>query len=213
MRLRNIRGAKEAIDASAYVANQEDGLKGKWRSLFQNENPIHIEIGMGKGKFLVESALRNPHINYIGIERYSSVLYRAVQKVEEMDKLPNLLLLHMDAGQLLEVFDVEEIDQIYLNFSDPWPKDRHAKRRLNSKEFLNIYDGFLKKDGCIVMKTDNEKLFDFGLEETAIANWKIVYHNRNLHEGGICPKDNVMTEYESKFVAVGNPIYKFIITR
>ncbi len=213
MRLRNIRGAKEAIDASAYVANQEDGLKGKWRSLFQNENPIHIEIGMGKGKFLVESALRNPHINYIGIERYSSVLYRAVQKVEEMDKLPNLLLLHMDAGQLLEVFDVEEIDQIYLNFSDPWPKDRHAKRRLNSKEFLNIYNGFLKKDGCIVMKTDNEKLFDFGLEETAIANWKIVYHNRNLHEGGICPKDNVMTEYESKFVAVGNPIYKFIITR
>ncbi len=213
MRLRNIRGAKEAIDASDYVANHEEGLKGKWQSLFQNNNPIHIEIGMGKGKFLVESALRNPHINYIGIERYSSVLYRAVQKVEEMDKLPNLLLLHIDAGQLLEVFDEGEIDQIYLNFSDPWPKDRHAKRRLNSKEFLKIYDVILKKDGCLVMKTDNEKLFDFGVEETAIANWNIDYINRNLHEGGKCPEDNVMTEYEAKFVAIGNPIYKFVITR
>lgn len=150
MRLRNIPGAEEALANSRYVIKQPETYRGKFKEqIFQNENPIHIEIGMGKGKFLLAMAQKNPDINYIGIELYSSVLLRAVQKMEELEKennVPgNIRFLCVDARKLGEIFAAEEIDRIYLNFSDPWPKDRHAKRRLPSKEFLALYDKFLKK--------------------------------------------------------------------
>ena len=146
MRLRNVTGSREVIAESAYVAHEPQQYKGKWKELFGNENPIRIEIGMGKGRFIMDLARRNPQINYIGIEKYSSVLIRGIQKMEQ-DPLPNLYFIRMDAEEIVDVFGAEEVDKIYLNFSDPWPKDRHAKRRLPSREFLHRYDEILKKDG------------------------------------------------------------------
>ena len=139
MRLRNIKGAEEFIANSIYVIQKPQEYRGKWNTFFENENPLHLEIGMGKGKFIHTLAAQNPHINYIGIEMYSSVLYRAIEKRQEAD-LPNLFFIRMDARNLGDVFDRSEIGRIYLNFSDPWPKERHAKRRLTSPLFLEIYD-------------------------------------------------------------------------
>ena len=200
MRLRNIPGAEEALANSRYVIKQPETYRGKFKEqIFQNENPIHIEIGMGKGKFLLAMAQKNPDINYIGIELYSSVLLRAVQK--------------MEARKLGEIFAAEEIDRIYLNFSDPWPKDRHAKRRLPSKEFLALYDKFLKKDGQLEFKTDNKDLFDFAISELPLAGWKEKAVTYDLHHDPVLNAGNVMTEYEEKFSAKGNPICKYIIYR
>lgn len=177
-----------------------------------NTNPIQIEIGMGKGKFLHTLAKQNPDINYIGIEKYSSVLLRAIQKSEE-EELPNLLFIRMEAEELLEVFDRGEVDRIYLNFSDPWSKDRHAKRRLPSEQFLNRYDVILKQEGRIEFKTDNRELFDFAVEELAKAGWKAEKITYDLHHDADMCAGNVMTEYEEKFSAMGNPICKYIIYR
>ena len=154
MRLRNVTGSREVIADSQFVVHDFFECKGKWKEVFGNENPIHIEIGMGKGRFLMDLAALNPNINYIGIERYTSVLLRAVQKIEE-NPLPNVRFLCIDAATLPEIFAPEEVNRIYLNFSDPWPKDRHARRRLTSSEFLDRYDQFLAKDGRIEFKTDN----------------------------------------------------------
>lgn len=142
MRLRNIKGSKEFIEASPYVIQEPEQLKGKWSSLFHNNHPLHIEIGMGKGQFIHELAAANPDINYIGIEMYSSVLYRALEKRAETE-LENLFFLRFDAKYLADIFDHGEVSRIYLNFSDPWPKDRHAKRRLTSAGFLAIYNEIL----------------------------------------------------------------------
>ena len=172
MRLRNIKGARDAIAESPLVVHEPEKKKGKWKEVFGNDYPIRIEIGMGKGKFLHELAGRNPQINYIGIEKYSSVLLRALQKMED-EPLSNLMFIRMDAEEIGEVFDKEEVDRIYLNFSDPWPKDRHAKRRLPSKEFLLRYNQFLKRDGILEFKTDNKELFDFAVEEVPLAGWEI----------------------------------------
>ncbi|HCI24074.1 MAG TPA: tRNA (guanosine(46)-N7)-methyltransferase TrmB, partial [Lachnospiraceae bacterium] len=138
MRLRNVTGSKDMIAQSQYVIHEPQEHKGKWSEVFGNDRPIHIEIGMGKGKFIMGMAQAHPDINYIGIEKYSTVLLRAIQKMEE-NELPNVVFIRMDAEDICEVFDKEEIDKIYLNFSDPWPKDRHAKRRLPSREFLARY--------------------------------------------------------------------------
>ena len=167
---------------------------------------------MGKGKFLHTLAGKNPEINYIGIEKYSSVLLRALQKMET-EPLPNLLFIRMDAEEITEVFDREEVSRIYLNFSDPWPKDRHAKRRLPSREYLARYDQILKKDGVIEFKTDNKDLFEFALEELPFAGWKIVRKTFDLHHDVEMMEGNVMTEYEEKFSSKGNPICKYIIKR
>ena len=164
MRLRNIPGAGEVIDNSPYCIKEPVELKGKWHDFLGNNNPIHIEVGMGKGRFLMDLARLHPEINYIGIERYTSVLLRAVQKMQE-DELPNVHFLCIDAATLPDIFDRNEVDRIYLNFSDPWPKDRHARRRLTSSEFLARYDLFLAPDGRIEFKTDNQDLFTFSLEE------------------------------------------------
>lgn len=212
MRLRNISGARDIIAESPLVIHKPEQAKGKWAEIFGNEHPVRIEIGMGKGKFIHELAERNPDINYIGIEKYSSVLLRALQKME-INPLSNLLFIRMDAEVVAEVFDRGEVDRIYLNFSDPWPKDRHAKRRLPSKEFLLRYDRFLKKEGVIEFKTDNRELFEFALKEVPEAGWKIEEITYDLHQDLQMSQGNIMTEYEEKFSSMGNPIYKYIIKR
>lgn len=214
MRLRNITGSREVIADSRFVV-QEDTLEtrpGTWRELFGNNNPLYIEIGMGKGKFIHANAKAHPEINYVGIEKYSSVLLRAIQKMEE-EELPNLKFIRMDAEDIVKVFAPGEVDKIYLNFSDPWPKDRHAKRRLPSKEFLARYDIILRKDGDLEFKTDNHDLFEFAVEELPLAGWKAKYITRDLHADPELVQGNIMTEYEEKFSAMGNPIYKYAIYR
>lgn len=212
MRLRNIKGARDVIAESPLVVHEPEKSKGRWKEVFGNDHPIRIEIGMGKGRFLYELAERNPQINYIGIEKYSSVLLRALQKME-VQPLANLLFIRMDAEEITEVFDTEEVERIYLNFSDPWPKDRHAKRRLPSKEFLLRYDQFLQKDGILEFKTDNRELFDFAVGELPEAGWEIVSITYDLHHDSGMAEGNVMTEYEERFSSQGNPIYKYIIKR
>lgn len=212
MRLRNITGSREVIADSRFTVKEPETQKGKWSEMFGNAHPIRIEIGMGKGKFLHTLAKNNPDINYIGIEKYSSVLLRAIQKMEE-DELPNLRFIRMDAEDIEEVFGEGEVDRIYLNFSDPWPKDRHAKRRLPSGQFLARYDKILKKDGVIEFKTDNRPLFDFAVEELKEAGWKADVVTYDLHADEKLMEGNIMTEYEEKFSGMGNPICKYIIRR
>jgi len=211
MRLRNIKGSREAVANDIYVIKEPEKLKGNWKSLFANDNPIHLEIGTGKGKFITELALQNPDINYIGIEKYSSVLLRALEKRRETE-LNNLYYLRFDAVYLLDIFAENEIARIYLNFSDPWPKERHAKRRLTSRQFLDRYDRFLQKDGEVIFKTDNRDLFEFSLKEAEASGWKIKGLTFDLHKSEYA-KDNIMTEYEERFVSLGNPIYMMIIYR
>lgn len=212
MRLRNIKGAGEAVANSPYCVQNPAAFKGMWHALFSNENPIYIEIGMGKGQFIMALARENPDINYIGIERYASVLFRALQKMAERP-LPNLKFFCMDAAELLDFFLSGEVDRIYLNFSDPWPKDRHAKRRLTSKNFLERYHQVLSPSGCIEFKTDNKDLFDFSMEEIPAAGWKIDAFTCDLHQDDSMNQGNIMTEYEQKFSSLGNPIYKLIASR
>ena len=214
MRLRNISGSKEMIAESRFVVREEilEQCAGKWHEIFGNENPVHIEIGMGKGRFIYTMAGFNPEINYIGIEKYSSVLLRATQKMEK-EELGNLKFIRMDAEDICKVFGVGEVDRIYLNFSDPWPKDRHAKRRLMSRQFLERYDRILKKDGRLEFKTDNRELFAFALEELPEAGWRAEVVTYDLHSDERLMEGNVMTEYEEKFSSKGNPIYKYVILR
>ena len=212
MRLRNITGSREMIAENEFVIHQPEQNKGKWNTVFKNTNPIHIEIGMGKGKFLHTLAQNNPGVNYLGIEKYSSVLLRAIQKMEEAPLL-NLRFIRMDAESITEVFGKEEVERSYLNFSDPWPKDRHAKRRLPSAEFLNRYDNILKKDGRLEFKTDNRELFDFAVEQLPVAGWKAEAVTYDLHKDSTLMEGNIMTEYEEKFSSMGNPICKYIICR
>lgn len=212
MRLRNITGADEIVENSELVIKNPQQYKGQLHTFFEGQAPLYIEIGMGKGRFLMDMAERYPRIHFIGIEKYSSVLLRALQKMEERP-LSNIRFLCMDAAGIEEVFDEEEVDRIYLNFSDPWPKDRHAKRRLPSRQFLERYDHILKKDGVIEFKTDNRLLFDFAVEEIEPAGWRIKQITYDLHHDEEMGADNVMTEYEEKFSSMGNPIYKYIINR
>lgn len=212
MRLKNVPGSREKIAESEFCIQDYKDYKGHFKELFQNNNPIHIEIGMGKGRFLMDLAKANPDINYIGIEKYSSVLIRAIQKMEEFP-LINVLFIRMDAEEINEVFDKEEIDRIYLNFSDPWPKDRHAKRRLESRQFLARYDEILKSDGVIEFKTDNRMLFDFAVEEVNDTKWQLNAVTYDLHNDSVMNEGNIMTEYEEKFSSMGNPICKYIISR
>lgn len=211
MRLRNITGSREVIGSSDYVIHNETEMAGKWAEVFGNENPIHIEIGMGKGRFIMELAGLHPDINYVGIEKYSSVLLRAIQKMEE-NPLPNVRFIRMEAENILQVFGEGEVSKIYLNFSDPWPKDRHAKRRLPSREFLNRYRVILQKKGNLEFKTDNTELFDFAVNEVEPAGWHIDQITYDLHNDPEMIIGNIMTEYEEKFSSIGNPINKYIIS-
>lgn len=211
MRLRNVKGSRETISSNEYVIQEPDKLKGNWKKFFGNDYPIHIEIGMGKGKFLTQLANENPNINYIGIEKYSSVLIRAIEKRKELD-IENLFFIRFEAEYINDIFDTNEIDRVYLNFSDPWPKDRHAKRRLTSKEFLSRYDKLLVPKGYVIFKTDNRDLFDFSLEEVELAGWKLLNKTYDLHHSEYV-NGNVMTEYEERFSSMGNPICRLVAYR
>ena len=211
MRLKNIKGASEKIIKGKYFINNPNEYRGRWKKLFGNNNPIYIEIGMGKGKFLIENALNNPNINYIGIEKFSSVLIRAIEKRNELD-IENLYFIRMDAEEIVNIFEEGEVNQIYLNFSDPWPKDRHAKRRLTSKEFFGRYNKILKEDGVVIFKTDNRELFDFSVEEIPQANWKLKEVTYDLHNSEFI-QGNVMTEYEERFVTEGKAINRLVAYR
>lgn len=212
MRLRNIPAAAPAIAESEYCIKDAATHRGQWHNVFGNQKPIRIEIGMGKGRFIMQLAAENPNINYIGMERYDSVLYRGLQKMEQ-NPLPNLRLLCEDAALLPDIFAENELDRIYLNFSDPWPKDRHAKRRLTSRQFLVRYDKVLQRNGVIEFKTDNTALFDFSLEEIEAAGWNLDACTKDLHHDTVMNEGNIMTEYEEKFSSMGNPICKLIASR
>ena len=211
MRLRNVKGSRETIANSEFTINEPNEYKGKWKELFGNNNPIRIEVGMGKGRFITDLAVQNPDINYIGIEKYSSVLVRAIEKRQELD-INNLIFIRMDAEDILDVFEEGEVDRIYLNFSDPWPMDRHAKRRLTSKEFFKRYDVILAQGGIVEFKTDNNMLFDFSLEEIENTAFIVKEFTRDLHNSPM-NEGNIMTEYEEKFSSMGNPINKLVAVR
>lgn len=205
MRLRNVPGARDTIAESEFTIKDETSYKGKWNEVFENNHPIHIEVGMGKGQFITTLAEQNPDINYIGIEKYSSVLVRAIEKQEEK-QLPNLVFIRMEAENIVQVFEKGEVERIYLNFSDPWPKDRHAKRRLTSLQFLKRYEQILVPKGHVVFKTDNRELFDFSLEQEKLtSHWTLLNVTFDLHHSSYV-EENVMTEYEQRFVEKGNAI-------
>lgn len=209
MRLRNITGAREEIAVSEFVMQTPKEQKGHWDEFFGRKAPLQLEIGMGKGRFITTLAELHPEINYIGIEKYASVLIRAIEKKKDREDLTNLAFLAEDAAELPEMFEKGEVDRIYLNFSDPWPKARHARRRLTSKEFLSRYEQFLKPEGEICFKTDNRELFDFSVEEAKEAGYELSEVTYDLHHSPYA-EGNVMTEYEEKFSGKGNPIHRFV---
>ena len=200
MRLKHIKGAEEVIKKGKYYIEEPEEYKGKWNKLFNNSNPIYLEIGMGKGDFIIENAIQYPNINFIGIEKYDSVLIRAIQKSNDLE-LPNLKLIRRDANNIENFFN-KEIDLIYLNFSDPWPKDRHAKRRLTSPIFLEHYQSIFKNKQHIIMKTDNKELFNYSLESLKEFGYNIKYKTEDLYQSKKI-KQNIPTEYEKKFVSNG----------
>jgi tRNA (guanine-N7-)-methyltransferase len=201
MRLRNVKNAQEILNNSKYVIKNPKEFQKKFNELFANNNPIHLEIGMGKGQFIINMALKYPNINFIGVEKYQSVLVRAVQKLETID-IPNLKLICCDAKELNEIFD-HEIETIYLNFSDPWPKKRHSNRRLTSHIFLKIYDNIFKDKKIIIQKTDNIILFASSISSLSTYGYTLEEVSLDLHNENI---DNVKTEYEEKFSGQGYKI-------
>ena len=209
MRLKHVKNADKVVEEGIYYVSNPKEYKGCWNEVFGNDNDIYIEIGMGKGDFIIENAIKYPGINFIGIEMYDSVMIRAVQKSNELE-LSNLKLVKIDATYIEEVFD-KEISRIYLNFSDPWPKDRHAKRRLTSNRFLERYDKIFKGTPNIIMKTDNVDLFNFSLESLKEYGYDIEYSTNDLYREDI--SDNIATEYEKKFVERGVKINKLIVSK
>ena len=205
MRLRKVKNALDKLseNKSYYVPNPNE-FKGKWKDVFGNDNPIHIEIGCGKGQFISQLASINSDVNYIAIEKYDSVLLRCLEKVETMNLL-NLKLAIIDANTLTDYFENKEVSRIYINFSDPWPKYAHRKRRLTYTTFLESYNYILKDDGAVYQKTDNRKLFEFSLESFNNNNWSLSNISLDLHNDDT--KDNITTEFEDKWSKLG-PIYR-----
>ena len=202
MRLRHIKGCEEFVENSRFTIVDPESMKGKW------PHPLHVEIGMGKGRFLREMAKQNPDVFYVGIERYESVIQKAIERIEREDPVPeNVRFICMDAEKLRDVFADGEIDRVYLNFSDPWPKARHENRRLTSPRFMKLYEYTLKDEGQVEFKTDNMDLFDYSLESVPASGWELTYVTKDLHNEDV---PNVMTEYEEKFSSKGNPICKLI---
>jgi len=207
MRQRNVKNKKEIINSSKYFIVNPSFYKGKWHCLFNNSNPIYIEIGMGKGKFIIENAIRYPNINFIGIEKYDSILALALKKIPE---LSNLYMIRLDAKDIDSVFD-KEIEKIYLNFSDPWPKNRHEKRRLTSKSFLEKYDLIFYDKNIIEFKTDNKDLFCYSIKSFNNYGYFIEDITFDLYNRG--DLDNITTEYEEKFTKINKSIYKIKVTK
>lgn len=204
MRLRKVAGALDALkeDKKYFIENPAD-FKGKWKNAFSNDNKLAVEIGCGKGDFAIGMAKAFPDINFIAIEKFESVLIRADEKALKED-IPNLRFVHFDAANLKEIFNDKEIDIIYLNFSDPWPKTRHAKRRLTAPSFLDVYKDVLKDDGVICQKTDNQILFNYSIESFSQNDWYLSNISVDLHSED---RFNIMTEYETKKSKLG-PIYR-----
>lgn len=209
MRLKHVKGAKEKIEASSYNLSEPETYKGKFQKIFPKKQPIFLEIGMGKGNFIVENAKKCPDKNFIGIEKFDSVMVKAIEKAEQQE-LPNLKMIRMDATEIESIFD-HEIDTIYLNFSDPWPKNRHDHRRLTSPRFLKRYDTIFKEKKHIIMKTDNRKLFEYSLISFSNYGYTIEKLSLDLHKDN--PEDNIETEYEQKFVKKGCTIYQVEVTK
>lgn len=195
MRLKNVKNASEKIKESKYVIVNPQDNKGNWKEIFNNDNPIHIEIGTGKGKFIIEMALKYTDVNFVGIEKYNSVLLRAAEKLEDIN-IPNLKLIAVNADHIEDIFN-KEVNRIYLNFSDPWPKDRHYKRRLTSPDFLTKYDRVFKNTMEIHQKTDNINLFDFSIKSLQEHGYELSNVTYDLANSNIA--DNITTEYEEKF--------------
>ncbi len=208
MRLRNVKNKQEIMDSSNYLITNPFDYIGKWNTVFGNRNPIHLEIGTGKGNFIIGKALNNPDINFIGIEKFDSVIARCLEKIP--DGLPNLKIIRMNALEIDKVFK-KEIATIYLNFSDPWPKKRWYKRRLTSSIFLDKYDSLFQNDACIIQKTDNTELFEYSICSLSMHGYTITDISFDLHHSEI--KDNIMTEYEEKFSKKGNPIYYLVAVK
>lgn len=208
MRRRNVKNAKQRVENHPeLVVLNPKAYKGKWHTLFGNEHPIYLEIGMGKGKFLKEHAEKHPNINYIGIEKFDSVIVQAVEKIYPLG-LKNIKLMHIDAEELLDIFETGELAKIFLNFSDPWPKKRHEKRRLSHEKFLNRYEKILQ--GSIEMKTDNRSLFEYSLISFNQHHWQFQAVSLDLHQYDAekAPEEAIITtEYEDKFIGKGNVIY------
>lgn len=208
MRLRNVKNKEEILNNSSYFIGTGEEFIGKWSNVFKNNNPIYVEIGMGKGKFIIENAIKYPNINFIGIEKYDSVVAKCLPKIPE--GLDNLKILRMDALNIDKVF-LKEIDRIYLNFSDPWPKVRHSLRRLSSKVFLKKYDSIFKNDKEICMRTDNRDLFVYSLLSFSEYGYVLRKLSLDLHGEDI---DNLITtEYEDKFSDKGMPIYAVVVDK
>ena len=202
MRLRRDARATDYLAQDERVIQNPQELKGKWKEYFGNENPIHVEFGCGKGGFITQLALRNPQINYIAAERAETVVYKACKKANASEEVPNnLRFLYFDVVNCKEIFEEGEVDRIYLNFSDPWPKKRHANRRLTYREFLEKYSHVLAKGGEIHFKTDNKGLFASSIEEFSLSKWQMKNVTLDLHNSGM--EDNIMTEYEKKFSEMG----------
>ena len=208
MRLRNVKNKEKILNGSKYLIKNPEEYIGKWDQLFEKKQPIYIEIGMGKGKFLIENAIKYPDINFIGIEKYDSVVAKSLPKIPEC--LTNIVVIRFDALNIDKVFD-KEIERIYLNFSDPWPKVRHSMRRLSSRVFLEKYDKIFKGEKNIYLRTDNRDLFTFSLESFSQYGYVLHDINLNLHE--IDQPDIITTEYEDKFVEAGLPIYQVVATK
>ena len=209
MRLRNITGSREVIAESPYVVPEDtlESCPGTWHDIFGNDHPIHIEIGMGKGRFLMDMATLHPEINYVGIEKYSSVLLRGIQKQEEL-QLPNVMFIRMEAEYITEVFAKDEVDRIYLNFSTPYPQKGSAGKRLSNPRFIAVYDKLLLPGGEVIMKTDNAPLFEYSIESFSSCGYLIKNVTTNLHDSELSI-GNVVTEYEKSFTDKGLPIFSF----
>jgi len=205
LRLRNIPGAREIVRTYPNFVQEPERYKGKWAEFFNNTNPLHIEIGSGKGKFIITLAEQNKNINYIAIEKFTAVLVKLLKKIPA-EGLPNLAVINADAENLVQYFDHEEISRIYLNFSDPWPRKRHAKRRLTNLRFLELYKTLLKNDGIVAFKTDNHDLFDYSLEQFELAGYLLEDITYDLHKSPLA-EGNITTEYEERFLSQGMPIY------
>lgn len=210
MRIRNNPKALDKLEQSKFLINEPKELKGKWSKEFGNKNPICLEIGMGKGDFICGMAQQNPSVNYVGIERFPTIQYKGLRKIEQL-KLDNVRIINIDAIELEQIFDKHEIEKVYLNFSDPWPKSRHHKRRLTHKSFLDIYKNILPKSGELIFKTDNRDLYEWSVESISqygmyLSNISVDLHNSEFHKSGL----NVVTEYERKFSAQGFKINRLI---
>lgn len=207
MRSRFKPWAAELIEANPeIVVPDPEKQKGRWKEVFGNNQPLHIEAGTGKGRFIIGMAKANPHINYIGIELFDSVIVSALESVLEDEGIPNLRLLKVNAKDLTDFFEKAEVDRLYLNFSDPWPKTRHAKRRLTHSSFLDLYKAILPENGEVHFKTDNRGLFEYSL--TSISEYGMLLKDVSLDLHANEPEWNIMTEYEEKFLKKGQPIYR-----